>query len=147
VSDASGGPAIVGPLPEPDLESAPWWDGLRAHKILLQKCSDCGRVRFPPMPSCPSCASVASQLEESPGHGTVYSFVTAGVPISPGYESPLPYTVATVELAEGPRLLARVEPATPVCIGDHLAPRFVDHATWTELVYATVPPAAAYGGA
>jgi hypothetical protein len=73
---------------------------------------------------------------ESPGHGTVYSFVTAHVPLSPGYETDLPYTVATVELAEGPRLLGRVEPPTPVAVGDRVAPRFFAHPTWTELYFA-----------
>lgn len=151
MTDATGGevrsaapPLFVGPMPEPDLESAPWWEGLRAHKILLQQCSDCGRPRFPPMPSCPWCASAAWHLKESPGRGAIYSFVTAHVPISPGYESPLPYTVATVELAEGPRLLARVEPPTPVAIGDQMAPRFVDHATWTELTYVANEDSTAY---
>ena len=130
----SGLPA--GPLPEPDLESAVWWDGLREHKILLQQCGECGRPRFTPLPSCPWCASATCHLMESPGHGTVYSYVTAHVPISPGYETDLPYTVATVELAEGPRILGRVEPPTPVAVGDRMAPRFFAHPTWTELYFA-----------
>jgi uncharacterized OB-fold protein len=96
------------------------------------------------MPSCPWCASVTCHVVESPGHGTVYSFVTAHVDISPGYETDLPYTVATVELAEGPRVLGRMEPPTPVAVGDRVAPRFLDHPTWTELYFA---PADAAGGA
>ena len=126
----------VGPLPEPDLESALWWDGLRDHRILLQQCAACDRPRFPPMPSCPWCGSTLSRVVESTGRGTVYSFVTAHVPISPGYESALPYTVATVELAEGPRLLGRVEPPVPVAVGDRVTPQFATHASWTELFFA-----------
>jgi uncharacterized OB-fold protein len=129
----------VGPLPEPDRESAFWWDGLRKHRILLQQCGACDRPRFPPMPTCPWCASASSAVVESPGRGTIYSFVTAHVPISPGYESRLPYTVATVELAEGPRLLGRVEPSSPVAVGAAVAPRFAEHPTWTELYFAPDP--------
>ena len=76
-------------------------------------CQDCDRTRFPPMPSCPWCASAAFDVVESTGHGIVYSFVTAHVAVSPGYRGPLPYSVATVELTEGPRLLGRVEPSAP----------------------------------
>ena len=97
-----------------------WWEGLRAHRLLLQHCRDCGRTRFPPMPSCPWCASTAFDVVESTGDGVVYSYVTAHVAVSPGYAGSLPYSVATVELAEGPRLLGRVEPAAPLAIGDRV---------------------------
>jgi uncharacterized OB-fold protein len=127
---------VEGPVPQTDLESAAWWEGLRAHRVVLQQCRDCGRPRFPPMPSCPWCASTASDVVESTGRGIVYSFVTAHVAISPGYAGSLPYSVATVELAEGPRLLGRVEPPAPLAIGDPVVPRFLDHPTWTELYFA-----------
>jgi uncharacterized OB-fold protein len=72
---------------------------------------------------------------ESTGRGLVYSFVTARVAVSPGYVGSLPYSVATVELEEGPRLLGRIEPPSPLAIGDRVVSRFVDHATWTELYF------------
>jgi uncharacterized OB-fold protein len=124
-----------GTAPQPDLESAAWWESLQAHRVVLQHCLDCGRTRFPPMPSCPWCASAAFDVIESTGHGIVYSFVTAQVALSPGYTGPLPYSVATVELSEGPRLLGRVEPPAPLAIGDRVVSRFLDHATWTELYF------------
>jgi len=127
---------VEGPVPQPDPESAAWWEGLRAHRVVLQHCGNCGRTRFPPMPSCPWCASTACDVVESTGHGIVYSFVRAHVAVSPGYAGSLPYAVATVELSEGPRLLGRVEPAAPLAIGDRVAPRFLDHPTWTELYFA-----------
>ena len=128
-----------GPGPEVDLESRAWWEGLRSHQILLQHCGQCGRVRFPPMPRCPWCACDTFDTVESSGRGAVYSFVTAHVAISPGYRGSLPYTVATVALDEGPRLLGRVEPPAGLAIGDRVAPRFRDHATWTELYFVTDP--------
>jgi uncharacterized OB-fold protein len=135
----------AGSAPEPDLESAAWWEGLRAHRVTLQHCQDCDQTRFPPMPSCPWCASAAFDVVESAGRGVVYSFVTANVAVSPGYRGSLPYSVATVELDEGPRLLGRVEPASPLAIGDRVVSCFVDHAAWTELCFepAAVPPSEA----
>ncbi len=63
--------------------------------------------------------------------------MTAHVAVSPGYEVEFPYTVATVELDEGPRLLGRVESLLPVAIGAGVAARFRDHPSWTELYFAT----------
>jgi uncharacterized OB-fold protein len=128
-----------GIAPQPDLESVAWWEGLAAHRILLQRCGECGRTRFPPMPRCPWCGSDTFDVAESTGRGVVYSFVTAQVAISPGYEGPLPYTVATVELSEGPRVLGRVEPPAPLAIGDQVVATFVEHASWTELTFAPGP--------
>jgi uncharacterized OB-fold protein len=119
--------------PEPDFESTAWWDGLRRHQVVLQRCEACGRARFPPMPSCPWCGSRRETLAEASGRGTVYSFVTAHQRVSPGYDGDLPYTVATVELDEGPRVLGHVDPPAGVSVGTAVAPFFVDHDGWTEL--------------
>lgn len=125
--------------PQLDSESAAWWQGLRERRILLQRCSGCRRLRHPPMPRCPWCATSAFAEFESAGRGVVYAFVTAHVAVSPGYNGELPYTVATVELDEGPRLLGRVESQDPVAIGARVAARFKDHSSWTELYFATDP--------
>jgi uncharacterized protein len=124
--------------PDADIDSASWWDGLRGHRIVLQRCTSCGRPRFPPMPRCPVCASLAMEEFASDGRGAIYSYVTAHQPVSPGYDGPFPYSVATVELADGVRVLAQVEPAGAAGIGVAVAPFFVDHAEWTELRYRVV---------
>ncbi len=91
------------------------------------------------MPRCPWCASRTFAEVESAGRGVVYAFVTAHVAISPGFTAEPPYTVATVELDEGPRLLGRVESLLPVAIGAGVVARFRDHPSWTELYFATDP--------
>jgi len=91
------------------------------------------------MPRCPWCATCIFEEVESAGRGVVYTFVTAHVPVSPGYGAELPYTVATVELDEGPRLLGRVESRLPLAIGAGVVARFMDHPSWTELYFATDP--------
>ncbi len=75
---------------------------------------------------------------QSSGLGTVYSFVTVHVAVSPAAAQLLPYTIATVELDDGPRLVGRVEPTSGAGIGDRVRPRFVDHAEWTELCFEVV---------
>ena len=76
---------------------------------------------------------------ESAGVGTVYSFVTIHAAVSPAAAALLPYTVATVQLDDGPRLVGRVDPTGRTCIGDRVGPRFLDHPEWTELCFEVVP--------
>ena len=82
---------------------------------------------------------------ESASVGTVYSFVTVHAAVSPAAADSLPYTVATVELDDGPRLVGRIEPNGRTVIGDRVRPRFVDHAEWTELCFEVVPTGGAPG--
>jgi len=122
-----------------DVDSAVWWDALREHRVVLQRCSDCGRSRFPPMPTCPWCGSRLTVADEASGNGTIYSFVTAHQRVSPGYDGPLPYTVATVTLDAGVRVLGQVEPAEQAAVGAAVTPVFVDHDEWTELRFRVAP--------
>jgi uncharacterized protein len=82
---------------------------------------------------------------ESSCLGTVYSFVTVHAAVSPAAATLLPYTIATVELDDGPRLVGRVEPTGFTAIGDRVRPRFVDHAEWTELCFDVVAAAGSTG--
>jgi uncharacterized OB-fold protein len=77
-------------------------------------------------------------MTESAGTGSVYSFVTVHAAVSPGAAALLPYTVATVQLDDGPRMVGRIEPNGGTGIGDRVRPRFVDHPEWTELCFEVV---------
>jgi uncharacterized protein len=117
-----------------DEESAFFWDGLLAHRVLLQHCCDCGRHRFPPMPSCPWCGATETEVVESGGAGEIYSWITVHRPFDERWTSEVPYTVAVVALREGCRVFARVDAAQqPVMAGLAVRPSFVDHDGWTEL--------------
>lgn len=85
------------------------------------------------MAGCPYCAATASEVVESPGEGTVYSWVVVHRAFQPQFADDVPYTVATVELGEGPRLIGWLEDADAVEPGLAVVPRFVDHEDWTEL--------------
>jgi uncharacterized OB-fold protein len=122
------------PAPVPDPDSAFFWDGLRARRLLLQACDGCGRHRFPPMPSCPYCASPATRVAEAAGTGVIYSWVVVHRAFDPAFAAEVPYTIATVTLDEGPRVIGRLEGAPR--FGGRVAARYVDHGAWTELRFA-----------
>ena len=101
-----------------------FWDALKEHRLLIQRCMDCGIVRHPPRPMCPTCQSLKWETVECSGRGTVYSFV---MPVYP----PLPfidgeYIVAIVELEEGTRIVTNIVEvaADSVSIGMSVTVRF-----------------------
>ncbi|HUP76503.1 MAG TPA: OB-fold domain-containing protein [Acidimicrobiales bacterium] len=123
--------------PEIDRDSAPWWDGLRAHRVVVQECRVCTRRWLPRTPACPYCGAGSPKDEPISGVGVVYSFVRAHRAMSEAMAGEVPYTIAAVDLDGGGRIFARVE--GDCAIGMRVAPEFVDHETWTELRYSESP--------
>ncbi|MBI5088634.1 MAG: OB-fold domain-containing protein [Actinobacteria bacterium] len=119
--------------PTPDRDSAPYWESLREHRLTVQICDSCNELRFPPMPGCPRCGTPDGRWVEAPTSGTVYSWVRVHRSSSQEFAASAPYVIATVELAPGCRIFARLEPNDAAAIGIEVEPCFVDHAEWTEV--------------
>lgn len=126
-------------VPATDPDSAPFWDALSQHRVLLQRCTACGRCRFPPMPSCPWCGALDTAVVEAAGTGEVYSWVTVHRAFGAPFADAVPYTIAAVTLDEGARVLARLD-APVVHAGLAVEARFADHDGWTELRFAPTRP-------
>jgi uncharacterized protein len=124
---------MTAPAPTTDGDSQPFWDALAEHRIVLQECAVCHRRRFPRVPACPYCATPGGVDVEIAGTGVVYSFVRAHRALTPAFAGETPYSVATVELDGGARIVGRVEPPEAAAIGTRVEPVFVDHDGWTEL--------------
>jgi uncharacterized OB-fold protein len=120
------------PKPEIDIESERYWAAVGQHRLELQQCESCGKARFPPMSTCPYCGSRSWHPLEVSGQGEIYSFVTVNQALSAAMAGEVPYTVAVVQLEEGPRMLGRFEPALDVEIGAKVGIFFVDHDDWSE---------------
>lgn len=101
------------PLPVIDGDSKPYWDAAREHRLSLPRCNDCGKFHFYPRNLCPYCKSQSLTWEDVSGEGTVYSYTVPRVPITPAYQDDVPYVVALVELAEGPRMMANIIDCEP----------------------------------
>ena len=121
------------PPPIADLDSAPFWEGARAHRLMIQACSACGRLRFPPMPGCPHCGAAGGSWVEVSGDGSVYSWVRVHRTSNARFADSVPYVVATIELAPGCRMVARLDAPGPVAIGSTVQPLYVEHEAWTEV--------------
>lgn len=89
------------PLPQPDEDSAPYWQGCHEGELRIQRCLPCGHLRFPPRPMCPRCQSMKGDWVRVSGRGTVYSFVRCHPPLLPAFQERAPLLVVLVELEEG----------------------------------------------
>jgi uncharacterized OB-fold protein len=100
-------------LPARTPENAPYWDGLRERRLLLQRCGACARARYPIAPVCPRCGASEFRWEELAGAGSVHSWVRYQRAYLPQFEPLVPYEVACVSLEHGPRVFGRLvhEPA------------------------------------
>ena len=76
------------------------------HRLVHQRCEECGRRIFYLRTICPSCASERLAIEESTGRGEVHTFTTQYRPGHPAFADAVPYTTVLVDLEEGVRLLA-----------------------------------------
>jgi uncharacterized protein len=100
-------------LPRPSPESQPFWDGLRRHELLVQRCGACGRCFFPPSNRCQHCWSDDVAWEPVSGRGRLFSFTVFHRAYAAELADQLPYVVGIVELEEGPRLITNVVGCAP----------------------------------
>ncbi len=100
------------PLPTPTPETRHFWEGTRAGELRLQRCTACEKAYYPPRPFCPACGSRKVEVFRSSGRGFLYSYVIHQRP-APGFTPP--YSIAVVELEEGPRMMTNIigVPQTP----------------------------------
>ncbi|POX54850.1 bifunctional MaoC family dehydratase N-terminal/OB-fold nucleic acid binding domain-containing protein [Streptomyces sp. Ru72] len=100
------GPEAGRPRPVINRDNAGFWEGVARHRLLIQRCGDCGTPRFPWLPGCNACGSPEWDTVEASGAGTVYSYVVLHHPPFPAFDPP--YAVALIESAEGVRIVSNV---------------------------------------
>jgi uncharacterized OB-fold protein len=92
------------PLPVIDADNEEMWASAKRHALALQRCSDCGFVRYPPGPICTECASLEFSWEPIGGGGSVYTWTEINRAPSDAFAADVPYVYAVVELDEGPMM-------------------------------------------
>jgi uncharacterized OB-fold protein len=93
-----------GPLPlsapQPDDVTAPFWAGCNEQRLLIQRCTHCGRHRHLPAALCPHCRSAESDWTQSDGAGQIFTYTVVHHAAHPDLVDRLPYTIVVVELAD-----------------------------------------------
>jgi uncharacterized OB-fold protein len=69
-------------------------------RFAVQRCTECGKLRYPSGPACPYCMALGAEWTDVSGKGVIYSYEVVEHPIHPAYRGRTPYPVVLVELDE-----------------------------------------------
>lgn len=99
----------------------------------IQKCDGCGAHVFQPRVMCPDCGSDRFEWVRPSGAGVVHSTTVVRRKPERGGD----YNVALIDLAEGVRMMSRVEGVTPtdVAIGMAVTARLTEQEGQTVVVF------------
>ena len=86
------------PVPQPNGDDAPFWQGCRDRQLVIRHCNTCERHFHPPMPSCPRCGGTQVDWRSVSGNGTVFSYTVISHPVHPALKGHAPYNVVVVLL-------------------------------------------------
>jgi uncharacterized OB-fold protein len=121
------------PMPLIDADSIGFWQAAREGRIALCRCTGCDTWLGRPMERCNQCGASTAFVDVS-GTGTIYSYIVVHNPSVPAFADLVPYVVALVELAEGPRLpgILLGERGPGVSIGDPVQGELIEIAGTDE---------------
>jgi uncharacterized OB-fold protein len=101
------------PPPLADATTLPFWQAAAEHRLVVQRCTACGRTRLPPAPICPACRSDASDWKELSGRGEVYTYTIVHRPVAPGQQIPFVIALIALEGSGGVRMISNLVGASP----------------------------------
>lgn len=117
-------------IPEtfPTPTAMPFWEGLRAHKVMIQFSPSSDQWVFYPRILAPRTLANDLEWREISGTGVLYTFTVTHHPTAPAWRDKLPQFLAVVQLDEGPRLTTEMINVTPedLRVGMRVKPVFCD---------------------
>lgn len=119
------------PAPIPDRVTGRYWEAAQQHKLLIQRCDNCGGYQTLPQSYCRRCLSENLEWTQARGTGKIYSFTIIQRAPSSAFEKDVPYTVALVELDEGARMMSNIV---------EIGPQDVRVGMPVEAVFDTISP-------
>lgn len=96
------------PIPEITPGMAPFWAAARERRLIVQRCSGCGALRFPARPICSRCLGRAAEWVPVSGRGEIFSVAVMHQAAHPAFAAEAPYAVVIVALEEGVHMLSGV---------------------------------------
>jgi uncharacterized OB-fold protein len=118
--------AYLKPRPRIGPDNEPFWEGCRAHRLMLPTCEECGKPHLPPGPVCPFCLSDRVAWRQASGRGRISTWTIVHKEWFAAFKNDLPYNVIQVELDEGPRLTSSLVGDAKPAIGQRVEVVFDD---------------------
>lgn len=85
-----------------------FWDNLREGRLVTSKCTNCGRVSFPPQSDCPNCMGSQFEWVDLGTEATLETYTLVQITPASFVEND-PYIIAIGKLANGVKVLAWLE--------------------------------------
>lgn len=108
MSNSSVEKVVAKPQPHISPGSEPFWDHAKQGELVLPYCEECQKPFYYPRRWCPGCFSQNLSWRKMSGVGKVYSFSVIYQSPLASYQQDVPYVLAIIELAEGPRMMANI---------------------------------------
>ncbi len=125
------------PRPKPTIhhDNYVFWEGCKQHKLMIQKCGNCGTLQHPPRPMCSNCNSLEKDYVEASGKGEVHSFFIGERSLHPLF--PPGFNMVLIDLEEGVRIVATIVDAEPdqIDFGTKVTLDFIDEDDWSLPVF------------
>ncbi len=96
------------PVPAIDPDSAPYWEGAKEGRLMIQRCKKTGQTFLYSRQLVPGVDDSQVEWIEASGKGEVYSFTVARRPAGQAFAGDCPYVIASVTLAEGARIMSNI---------------------------------------
>ena len=91
-------------VPVPDEVSKPFWDAVQERRLIVQECSNCHELQYPPRPRCQDCGSDQYTWKETSGKGHILTFGVLEDSHLPVRAADQPLNLAVVTLDDDPRI-------------------------------------------
>lgn len=89
------------------------WLGFDEQKLLIQRCLECGRCRYPPRHHCPQCFGNAFEWTNQSGNAVVHSWCTTVHPPRHEWSDLIPFTLVLAEFSNRVRVLGPLTDRRP----------------------------------
>ena len=93
------------PVPVPDADTQPFWDGCAEGELRIQRCAACDAWIWQPRPVCWKCQTPGPVWTPVVGDGVVASWTVMRPPTLRAFADLVPYVILLVELDEGVRMV------------------------------------------
>ena len=93
------------PSPVPDEISKPFWDACNEHRLIIQVCTKCNRMQYPPEKTCLECGSSENlSWREVHGRGKIHGYCVMYDSRIRLLQEQQPFNIAVIELEENPEI-------------------------------------------
>jgi uncharacterized OB-fold protein len=118
---------MSGLSPIDDPLAGPFFAAAGEGRLVVQRCNSCDALRWPPLVGCPECRSRDTSWVDVAPTGTIWSYVVYHRAFARELAAQIPYTVAMIELDDGPYMVGRlIHGEKPPAVGERTVAEFVE---------------------